>query len=254
LGLDSGSNFSEKVLYVYRKQCEEADLLVINKADSMPSSQLDELRSALDAQYPGKKIFTVSAREGDGLEDWFDVLTRGDAGSGHCLDIDYGVYAEGEALLGWLNATLQVSRAGEADGNALLTDLARGLHARLTEACAEVAHLKMTLLPDSPEDAPGSLFEDIGIVNLVRQDGAPELSQELPAPVSGGQLVLNLRAEAEPEVLRRAVDVALEHLSRDSDWIATVDHLECFSPGEPQPTHRFTTGAAGGLGDETSGV
>ena len=33
LGLESGRSFSPKVLYVYEKQLEEADLLVINKSD-----------------------------------------------------------------------------------------------------------------------------------------------------------------------------------------------------------------------------
>ena len=33
LGLEEGGKFSEKVLYIYRKQLEEADLIVINKID-----------------------------------------------------------------------------------------------------------------------------------------------------------------------------------------------------------------------------
>ena len=33
LGLEPGGRFSEKVLYVYHKQLEEANLLVVNKAD-----------------------------------------------------------------------------------------------------------------------------------------------------------------------------------------------------------------------------
>jgi hypothetical protein len=40
------------------------------------------------------------------------------------MDIDYEVYAEGEALLGWLNATVQVRGAAPFDGNAWLTRLA----------------------------------------------------------------------------------------------------------------------------------
>src|SRR5262245_49572270 len=35
LGLEAGRNFSPKVQYVYEKQLEEADLIVINKADTL---------------------------------------------------------------------------------------------------------------------------------------------------------------------------------------------------------------------------
>ena len=35
-GLSEGGNFSEKVIYIYRKQLEEADFIVINKTDLAP--------------------------------------------------------------------------------------------------------------------------------------------------------------------------------------------------------------------------
>jgi G3E family GTPase len=39
LGVEPGSAFSPKVQYVYRKQLEEADVLVINKIDTVPRSR-----------------------------------------------------------------------------------------------------------------------------------------------------------------------------------------------------------------------
>src|SRR6266481_4805200 len=43
-GLESGSKFSEKVLYIYRKQLEEADLIVINKTDLLDPPRLESLQ------------------------------------------------------------------------------------------------------------------------------------------------------------------------------------------------------------------
>ena len=40
------------------------------------------------------------------------------------MDVDYDVYAEGEALLGWLNATCRLSAADPFDGNRFLQLLA----------------------------------------------------------------------------------------------------------------------------------
>src|SRR5215472_6285655 len=78
LGLDSGKAFSEKVLYVYDKQLEEADIIVINKTDLLDSAKLEQLRSALAARYPKAQIVAISARTGEGAEAWHgQVLAKG---------------------------------------------------------------------------------------------------------------------------------------------------------------------------------
>jgi len=103
------------------------------------------------------------------------------------MDVDYQVYGQGEALMGWLNAILKVTAPAPFNGNLLLTDLAARLRAQLQNAHAEVAHLKMTLASD-----PDALT--IGSVSLVRNDQQPELTHTLLDPLAGGELTLNLRA------------------------------------------------------------
>jgi hypothetical protein len=59
--------------------------------------------------------------------------------------------------------------------------------------------------------------------------------------VQRGQLVVNLRAEAAPELLRDSVRGALAGLAESFAGLsATLEHLEHFRPGKPQPTHRLT--------------
>ena len=60
-GPGAGAGFPDDVLYIYRKQVEEADLIVLNKADLTTAAELDELRSALALQFPGTPIATISA-------------------------------------------------------------------------------------------------------------------------------------------------------------------------------------------------
>jgi hypothetical protein len=64
----------------------------------------------------------------------------------------------------------------------------------------------------------------------------PELSADLDAPIESGQLIINLRAEGDPELLRTAVQTALNNAPKK--LTATLDHLEHFRPGKPEPTHR----------------
>src|SRR5438477_6928699 len=63
-GLEEGGKFSEKVLYIYRKQLEEADFIVINKCDLLDASKRQLLRGELATQFPRAEIFEVSARSG----------------------------------------------------------------------------------------------------------------------------------------------------------------------------------------------
>src|ERR1044071_1087120 len=51
-GLAEGGSFSEKVLYIYQKQIEEADIVVISKSDLLDAAPLKALRQAIISKYP----------------------------------------------------------------------------------------------------------------------------------------------------------------------------------------------------------
>ncbi len=233
-GLESGGAFSEKVLYIYRKQLEEADVIVINKSDLLDEAARRELRDKLAGEFPHAEVLEASARFGDGLDAWLDRIAGAEQTARIAMEVDYELYAEGEALLGWLNCTVQLTDERGFDADAVLKELAGRIQGRLREQAAEIAHLKMTLNPDSG-------LGDIAVINLVRNDHVPEVSQTLEEPVQSGQLILNLRAEASPEILRDAVQDAVAGLSAKFPGLsANLQHLEHFRPGKPQPTHRIT--------------
>jgi len=233
-GLEKGGNFSEKVLYIYLKQIEEADLVVISKRDVLDEARLESLRQAIEAKFPGKEILAVSARDGTNLDGWFARITSAEQVARTAMEVDYQVYADGEALLGWLNCTVQVAARQAFDADLFLKELAGAIRKRLKSVKAEVAHLKMTLSPNA------SLTGEIAAVNLVRNDFVPELSFHLEEPVTSGQLIINLRAEAAPDVLGAVVREGLAAAPKKFPTLrATLDHLEHFRPGKPTPTHRM---------------
>ncbi len=235
LGLAAGGKFSEKVLYIYRKQLEEADFIVINKRELLDPAALAQLTATLSAEFPKAEILAISARNGAGLNEWFSRLASAEQSGGEAMAVDYKVYAEGEALLGWLNCTVGLEAATAFDGNVLLQSLARRIQELLNANHAEVAHLKMTL---SPSEGLG----DIAVINLVRNDFVPELSLELPETIRSGQLIVNCRAEAAPERLLDAVTRAVAELSAQFPGLSVkLEHSEHFRPGKPQPTHRLSS-------------
>ncbi|MEQ1859123.1 MAG: GTP-binding protein [Chthoniobacteraceae bacterium] len=231
-GLGEGGKFSDKVIYIYRKQLEEADLIVISKTDTLDAARYERLRAKLAAEFPHAEVIATSVRTGD-TEAWFAKIENSEQGTRAAMEVDYEIYAEGEALLGWLNATVQLAHADGFDSEPVLQALARRIQRTL--AGAEIAHLKMTLSPDTG-------LGDVAVINLVRSDFVPELSLRLEAPVPSGQLIVNVRAEAAPEQLRDAVREAVETIAADFPGLsAQLDHLEFFRPGKPQPTHRITS-------------
>jgi hypothetical protein len=54
-----------------------------------------------------------------------------------------------------------------------------------------------------------------------------------------GELLINLRAEGDPEVLAASVMKALVKVAEASPGLTLEQvHLEHFRPGQPKPTHR----------------
>jgi hypothetical protein len=188
----------------------------------------------LAAQFPKSRVFEVSARQGTGLDGWFEHIASSGQIPRAIMEVDYEVYADGEARLGWLNCTLRLTTKEAIDGNKLVQGLAAEIHDQLNRAGAEVAHLKMTLDADSG-------LGDLAVVNLVRNDFIPELSQNLQDDFVAGELTINMRAEAAPEVLRDTVQDAVQKCAQaHASLTAEYEHMEFFRPGKPQPTHRAT--------------
>jgi len=229
LGLETGRSFSPKVLYVYEKQLEEADIIVINKSDLLDDVRRQSLEKALTERFPQAEVLTISARTGANLDRWFDRLAAA-PDARPAMDVDYDTYAEGEALLGWLNATCQLSAGEPFDGNRFLREFADHVRGELAAADIEIAHFKMTLAPDT-----GS---DLAVLNLVGTDGRPESPHQLAEDLTDGELIVNLRAEGDPDRLKAVV---LDGVKRATQGgvTAKLRHIEHFRPGRPVPTHRM---------------
>lgn len=233
LGLAPAS-LSEHVSYIYRKQLEEAEIIVINKCDLVDRPRIDRLREALAALAPRAVIHECSAREGSGLEPWFVEMRDGLSQAAAIAEIDYEEYAYGESLLGWLNAEVRVGAADadEYDGTALLVDILSQVRETLARAGHEVAHMKGTL------SVEGDPYE-LAAANLVRTQDEPAVSHRLAEPIDIGRLLINLRAEAAPADLEAAVREALDAVA--ARLPCEVLHIEHFRPGRPIPTYRLAS-------------
>jgi len=240
LGLDEGRSFSEKVVYVYEKQLEEASFILINKSDQHPALELQELAERLAQRFPRAEVLQVSALLGEGLDAWFDRILADEDGGAPTMSVDYQLYAEGEALLGWLNLTASLTANEVFNANEFLQELGRELAANLVTHELELAHLKMTL--DSPE-AGGQL----AALSMTSSEGQADLRESLLDGIQQGELILNLRAEADPELLARLSTAALRRVAQSVEGLdVSLEHQEYFRPAPPVPTHRVQVESPGG--------
>src|SRR5688500_6762985 len=74
LRLESGGTFSEKLSYIFLKQIEEAELVVLNKCDLLPSALATRLRKALGEIAPDATVFAVSLRDENSVAEWLNCL------------------------------------------------------------------------------------------------------------------------------------------------------------------------------------
>lgn len=235
LGLGAAS-LSEHVAYIYKKQLEEAEIIVINKCDLVDARRLSRLRDAVLAVAPRAVVHECSARAGTGLEPWFSRLLAETSQAAAIAEIDYDAYAYGESLLGWLNAEVRIGAADaeEYDGNAVLVEMLTRVRAALASSGREIAHMKGTLAVE------GDPYE-LAAANIVRTADTPAVSHRLAEPVDIGRLLVNLRAEAAPDELEAAVRTALDAVA--ARLPCEILHLEHFRPGRPVPTHRLAARA-----------
>jgi hypothetical protein len=175
-------------------------------------------------------IVRMSARTGEGLEALVEMLDQRGAFGKNILDIDYDIYAEGEAELGWLNANVRVTAEKEFSLDELLVDILGRLRTSLAEAEAETAHLKTI-----------GLWEGYhGVANLVSRDAPAELSLASDCRTRTADVVINARVATSPETLQRHVEAAVEAAGTAIGATGEFQHIQCLSPGRPVPTHRYS--------------
>lgn len=226
---DSKAGFSPKAAYIFLKQLEEADFIMINRIDELADIELNELTELLVQQFPDRPILRLSARTGQGFDALTEMLDlRGQFGR-RVMDVDYEIYAEGEAELGWLNGQVAVEADQAFDVDALLIDLVGRLHVRLQAADAEVAHLKVIGMADT----------GYAVANLVSSATAPELSLSSGTTTRRVNVIVNARVATDPKILESLITSELASSCQRASATLSILSIQSFRPGRPIPTHRI---------------
>lgn len=219
--------------YIFLKQIEEAELVVVNKIDRLAPAEVDQLLESVRTRFPNKRVIAASALTGDGFDPLILDLSTRTAGRGAPLDIDYDRYAAGEAELGWLNCAFHVSGKGTPPAkfsmDRLLLALLEQAQRVLASSHAEVAHFKVMGMADGVT----------AVANLVDSSAQVELSLASRLETSAAEIVVNARVATDPATLEQVVRETATSLARALPIVAQMGGVQCFRPGRPVPTHRY---------------
>jgi len=205
--------FPDEIAYLFRKQIEEADIVVLTRADLAPPDAAPFVRSIRsDVQ-----IARVSCIASTGIAEWIDALPEGVAAP---LSIDYDTYAAAEEMLGWANGRALIIGDEPFDPRQVITRFFDEL------VDAPVAHLKIRA--------------GRGGGHLVRKGAPPSLDlDDLPPATRSLEVLVNARIAVEPSALERLLKDAM--LRAAGEVTVTWRDFECFKPGRPIPIHRYPT-------------
>ena len=226
--------FSPQAAYIFAKQLEEADVVVLNKIDRLSVTEQHELRALLTKRFPKKQILATSGVTGAGYADLIAALATDPVPKDKPLEIDYETYAAGEAALGWLNASAQfTSTANNWSLDALVVELASNFCELLSAADMEPGHVKVLASADGAT----------AVANWVATEAPVELSVAAKTDVFAANVLVNGRVHGNPDELAELARQSIATVARRLKLDCRLADWQHFRPGAPKPVHRYTTPA-----------
>lgn len=225
----TGDNVPWSMKYLFDRQLEEADCIVVTKVDTLSHAGLEAMLSEVPLRYPSAQILHISSLHGTGLDTWFDFLRNVPPRQRWLQDIDYDKYADAEAEMGWLNAEVNIEFPYDVDGVVVVNQLLSGLNSGVEKAKGRVGHVKLLANTASGYAKAGITQTGSGV----------DVDGGFDAKVRNMDFTINIRATLDPQDLARILQSALDRSSASTGTKTSVRYLNTFRPGRPNPTYRF---------------
>lgn len=219
---------SEPVQYIYQKQLEEAEILVINKTDLLNDNELTEVKDTMAQTFPYKRIITQNSFNTANIDTWLQALRSYAPTFRRSLDIDYEKYGDGESMLAWLDRQVSI-HTKTTNAVEVALELTREIHDSLKRAGLTVGHLKFMLSSDK-------WHKKVSYVLVENEHNYDEQEVIFSNHVD---MLINARIQCVPGLLENMVDAAIETITTNRPCRLFTHHTAVFTPGYPSPTNRI---------------
>ncbi|WP_207926805.1 GTP-binding protein [Actinocrispum wychmicini] len=215
--------------YLYHHQLAEADVIAVNKIDTVAPALLTAVTADLAVRFPMATVVTYSARSGD-VDALLDFAEQPDRSTD--AELDYDRYAAAEAELAWLNLAVTVTRPGGFQPAAWARTLLETFSLACAESDSTVGHAKLSMA-----DSAG-----LTKASLTAAGGPVRLDVVQPDAVTSSRAMVNVRVAMPPADLDQAVAAAIAAADTSCDTVSAAEHNRAFRPSYPRPTHRMPAG------------
>ena len=222
------SFLEESVRYIYKKQLEEADIIILNKIDLLTESQRASAQSIIQNEYPGKTIIHQNSLKNEDVLAWIDLLDkfafREDRDS---LKVDYNVYGDGEARLAWLDKSI-IIKSPLGNGGYIARHVIRSIFNSLKQQQFTIGHLKFFAQTDQWTNKISITTANTSADFKINEEDIKEL-----------RLLINARVQTDPATLEALIDGVIKSALMSEACTIITEKQSAFSPGFPIPTHRM---------------
>lgn len=226
--VDGRSSFlDETVRYIYKKQLEEADLIVLNKVDLLSNDELVLTDRVIRTEYPSKSIIHQNSLTEEGVARWMEAISEIQLlDNRSSLALDYDIYGNGEARLAWFDKSLVISSPHGHAGFAA-RQVIRTIFNELKSRKLPIGHLKFFVETDRWSEKISLTAASVSADFKISAEDIEEV-----------RLLINARIQTEPEILERLVNDVIWTVQQKESVTIVPGKQASFSPGFPRPTHR----------------
>ncbi|NMB55700.1 MAG: hypothetical protein GYA15_13475 [Leptolinea sp.] len=222
--------FSNKVMYLYGRQMEEAGLIVLNKRDLVSPGRARQALEDARSRFPAKQIALQNSLDPLQIDIWLDELDALSRRSTplNSLQLEYNHYAEGRSALGWLDVNLDFTSQSISNHRPMVIDWITALEREFRQRNIGLGHLKM-MVKAGKTDAR---------VSLTTGDAAGWRAQVPDLRCREMHALVNIRAEADPTLLRELVQQTAQSAAGRAESQVEEKETEVFRPDYPKPKRR----------------
>jgi len=227
--IEGRSSFlEESVRYIYKKQLEEADVIVLNKIDLLTEQQIASSDRSIRSEYPGKTIVHQNSFRNEDIIAWLDKLDQfASREKRKSLTVDYDVYGNGEAQLAWLDKSI-VIKSPLGNGGFIARHIIRSIFNQLKQQQLTIGHLKFFAETNQWSNKISLTTASTSADFKISEENIQELS-----------LLINARVQTDPTTLQIIIDDVLKDAQESDGCTIVTERYSAFSPGFPTPTHRM---------------
>lgn len=223
----TSSFIDDSVRYIFKKQMEEADILILNKIDLLNTAQFDEVQETIRHEYSSKKILLQNSFNKKNIEQWIDCFNEKYSSERKSLDIDYAIYGEGEAKLAWLDAVLDIKtkKIAAIKVASIFADI---MYKNIAAQKLTIGHLKY-------------LINDGGNNFKINYTTTPKAQENFlfDSTFIKAFVIVNARVQTTPEILEQILHESINVIALQTNSEIKIKSLTAFKPVFPKPTYRI---------------